>query len=239
MNIPKKIAPCPITEAIVELRFESLVPDEAVFGFIYNEFQKEYENVEKLPILQLPEAVRSQDPALVDKPHYKMHKGDYILQIGPRVFAFSRAGDYVGWEVFSKKMFDVLNRLSQLNIVKNIGRLGLRYINVFDGLNILDHSMLKILLDSKSLHENQTHLTMIIPSGNFNSRLVISNHIARSVNSGKKMLTGSVIDIDVALLNKITFGDIEKTIEEAHIEEKKLFFGLLKPDYLETLNPQY
>ena len=42
MQIPKKITPCPILEAIVEIRFEPEEPDDAIFGIIYNKFKKRF-----------------------------------------------------------------------------------------------------------------------------------------------------------------------------------------------------
>jgi len=59
MKIPKKIDPCPIVEAIVEIRFDSNLPGDAIFGVIYNQFKEDYPKFTKLPILQLPEAIRS------------------------------------------------------------------------------------------------------------------------------------------------------------------------------------
>lgn len=32
MELPKRITPCPIIDSIIEIRFESTVPDEAAFG---------------------------------------------------------------------------------------------------------------------------------------------------------------------------------------------------------------
>ena len=70
MQIPKKITPCPILEAIVEIRFEPEEPDDAIFGIIYNQFKKSFPEIEKLPILQIPDQFRSKDPNLIYKPHY-------------------------------------------------------------------------------------------------------------------------------------------------------------------------
>ena len=66
-KLPISIDPCPIIEAIFEIRFESSFPGDAIFGIIYNCFKDEYQTVEQLPILQLPAAVRTQDPALQDQ----------------------------------------------------------------------------------------------------------------------------------------------------------------------------
>ena len=86
MDIPTKITPCPIVEVIVELRFEADLPDEAVFGVIYSSFRNETGEIEKLPILQLPEALRSTDPNLIYKPHYRLRKGVHSTDRPKSVF---------------------------------------------------------------------------------------------------------------------------------------------------------
>lgn len=61
-GFPKKISPCPIVEASVEIRFTSEVLPDAIFGIIYQAFKDEFSSKpEKLPILQLPEQIRSMD----------------------------------------------------------------------------------------------------------------------------------------------------------------------------------
>jgi len=65
MSIPKKITPCPIIDSTIELRFQTSVEPGAVFGIVYNAFKKEYPNVEKMPILNVPEQIRLVDPNLI------------------------------------------------------------------------------------------------------------------------------------------------------------------------------
>ena len=59
-KLPFSIDPCPILEAIFEIRFESSFPGDAIFGIVYNEFKDEFQEVEQLPVLQLPAAMRDQ-----------------------------------------------------------------------------------------------------------------------------------------------------------------------------------
>ena len=61
MKIPKKITSCPLVETIVELRFESSLPPDAIFGVIYQKLKSDYPKVDKLPILQIPEEIRFKD----------------------------------------------------------------------------------------------------------------------------------------------------------------------------------
>ena len=239
MDIPTKITPCPIVDAIAELRFVTNLPDDAVFGVIYNKFHNEFEETEKLPVLQLPEAFRSQDPNLIYTPHYKLHKGDYIMQVGPKVFSLANVKEYVGWDTFSDKIKETFEKLSELGIVDSIERFGLRYINLFADINIYEKSMLQIQLEGKNLFKNDNNLTIVMKTGDFASKLVMVNNAQVKLQIPEKTTKGSIIDIDVSLERKIKFENINELIENAHKEEKKLFFSLLNPAFLKTYNPEY
>lgn len=240
MDIPTKITPCPIVEAIAELRFVTNLPDDAVFGVIYNKFHNEFGKPEKLPVLQLPEAIRSQDPNLIYTPHYKFYKGDYILQVGPKVFSLANVKEYAGWDTFSDKIRETFETLSELEIVVRIERFGLRYINLFADINIYEKSMLQIQLEDKNLSKNDNNLTIVMKTGDFASKLIMVNNAQVKLQiPTDKTTKGSIIDIDVSLERKIQFENINELIEDAHKEEKKLFFSLLNPDFLKTFNPEY
>ena len=239
MKIPIKIDPCPILEAIVEIRFDCNFPDEAVFGIIYSAFQKEFGDVEKLPILQLPDAIRSVDPNLKNKPHYKLSNENYIVQIGPKVFSIANIKEYVGWKVFSKQIIKTFKSLYELGIITNTYRFGLRYINVFDSLNIYKNSKLVVSLNKQNLSDHEINLTSNMKTGKFISRLLMANQTKVEMKAQGKIVKGSIVDIDVYLEDNIPFDNFEDLLYEAHEEEKKLFFSLLNNDYLASLNPEY
>lgn len=240
MKIPRKITPCPILEAVLEIRFESDLPEDAIFGIIYNKFKNEYSHFEKLPVLQIPEAFRSKDPNLMFSPHYKLQESNFLLQIGPKVFSLVNIKEYSGWDVFSQKIEETFSAiLVELEVVKKITKVGLRYINLFHEFNIYDKSTLKITLNDNPLNANQMNLTTEIPSDNCINQLRILN--SAEVRIGQNVLKGSIIDIDTVALqfSANSFENLKDIIEKAHIEEKKLFFSLLTPDFIQTLHPVY
>ena len=156
-KLPVSINPCPIIEAIFEIRFESSLPDDAIFGIIYNQFKDEFQQVKQLPVLQLPAAIRTQDPNLKFTPHYKIKKDNFIIQIGPIVFSLVNLKDYCGWDNFSKKIYDTYNNLLELKLINKHYRTALRYINVFPDINVFNKSNLKILLnDDLLINPDQT-----------------------------------------------------------------------------------
>ncbi len=238
-GLPKKISPCPIVEAIVELRFSSEVLPDAIFGIIYQAFKDEFSGrVQNLPILQLPESIRSMDPALKYQPHYKLIADNLILQVGPRVVSLSNVKDYIGWETFSPRIKETFSKLEKLKIIKSVEKLGIRYINFFK-LDIFDNINLRIVMNDNPLKAMQTTLKTEIQEDNFINILQIANKA--KVTLQNKAITGSALDIDTVStdIGETFFGEMENLLEKGHNIEKKLFFSLLKKEFLRTLNPEY
>jgi len=70
-KLPVVINPCPTAEAILEIRYLSKHPGDAIFGLFYGTIGDIFDNEPiSLPILQLPEAIRRQDPALRFKAYH-------------------------------------------------------------------------------------------------------------------------------------------------------------------------
>lgn len=239
MKIPKKVDPCPIAEAIMEIRFESDFPGDAIFGIIYDKFQDEYSEFDKLPILQIPDTIRSQDPSLMFKPHHKLKENNFILAVGPKMFSVANIREYSGWDLFSKKIYETCEKMSQLKIIEKVTRIGLRYINFFKDLDIYEKSTLKITLGGQSLVANQTNLTALIPGDNCINYLKMINDAEIGIEN--EIYKGSLIDIDTVLVDfpDTLLTNFRDPIEQIHIEEKKLFFSLLTTDFLQSLNPIY
>lgn len=237
-NLPKKIDPCPIVESIFEIRFNSNLPEDAIFGIFYNQFKDQYPKFEQLPILQFPASFRSQDPALRYNPHYKTILDNYIIQLGPRSFSISNVDEYVGWEKFVEKINSTYAQVEQCGVIENIERLGLRYINILEGINIFEKSNFVLSLKNNPI-TRKTNITTEIP---FEKGMCVlrTTSDAQASLGGKagKLVLGSVIDID-AVANQNEFKNIKEAIEYAHKIEKELFFNILSDDFIKTLNPEY
>lgn len=234
MLLPTKISPCPIIDAIFEIRFSSSTHPNAVFGLVYSALEKDFPNVETLPILEFPEVVRVNDPALYYKPHYKLPAQGFVLQVGPNVLSISSFPVYLGWKCFFEKILDILNKIEKIGFINNIKRMGIRYINFFDD-NIYNQINLKININDSPISYNNTVVRTEILQADFFSTLQVANNVK---NNGK---IGSIIDIDA--YNEKALDDFftrkEVLISDGHQKEKELFFSLLDPDFLQTLNPEY
>lgn len=238
MPLPKKITPCPIVEANIEIRFESEMPSEAVFGVVYNQFKNEYKGIEKLPILQIPEEIRSQDPALMFQACYRLTSENLIISIGPKVISIACVKEYVGWDDFSAKALEILLKINGSGIISKLLRVGLRYINFFD-CNILDRIDLSAKIGESSLASNNTFIKTEFTKNDYSIVLQVANNANILISNKQKI--GSIIDIDTSIsqFSKDTFGVSSKLLSAAHAEGKQLFISLLKKDFLESLNPEY
>lgn len=235
-KLPLSINPCPIIEAIFEIRFESSFPGDAIFGIVYNQFKDEFQDVEQLPVLQLPAAIRSQDPNLKFTPHYKIKRDNFTIQIGPNVFSLANIKEYCGWENFSKTIFDTYSKLSDLNLIRIQSRTALRYINILQGINIFENTKLNIQLNNERLGGNRINFTAEVPYKHGASNLKLINFAEALFEN--QAIKGSIVDIDTHV-KLDDFPNFEEAIECAHTAEKKLFFSLLDKSFLSSLNPIY
>lgn len=238
--LPSRIEKCPLIDALIEFRFEADIAKSAVFGVIYNLIRNDYRgNVINLPILQIPEQIREVDPNLKFKPLYRIEGEKFIIQIGYDVLSISSKMPYVGWPEFSQHSLSIINKIIQEGIIKRVLRIGHRYINFFRG-DITDGLTMSFSMTEKYVSENLLIRTDV-RDGNFMNTLQFANNANYRPNPNTSEIVGSLIDIDTSreYSDNYFIENREQEINMAHECEKKLFFSLLKPTFLETLNPTF
>jgi len=221
------------------LRFNTSVDEPgAIFGMVYGSFKSAYPKVEKMPILNLPEEIRMADENLIHQAWYKLMDESFSLGIGPRVIYLGRSGEYCGWSFFSQKINKIVDTLKKLNIVTSVDRVGLRYINFFDG-DIFDGRIKLVASINDKIVQEETAVRTLMAGDRYKSRLNVANKA--QVSTAGEARQGSVIDIDTFLASELDgfLDNAMAIIAEGHNEEKKVFFELLKEDFLATLHPEY
>ncbi len=238
-EIPKKISDCPINEAIVEVRFAPNIDRSAVFGILYNNLRESYPNPpQKLPILELPDHIRANDPGLKYRPYYKLQKDNLSCHIGPDVFSTIATESYPGWEVFSEEIFSNIKYLQNSGVVDYVERIGIRYINFFPS-NILDNIELVISITDEIVSSKDTTIVTSIQRDYYTSRVQISGDSQRKTEEGTQ--NGTLIDIDTVYNRDMRnfFEDAQRIVIRGHSVEKEIFFNLLKDDLIQSLTPTY
>lgn len=238
--LPKQINPCPINQAVVEIRFNSSLPSDAVFGVVYNKLKDIYKSAEQLPILQIPAAVRDSDPNLIYQPHYKLIKEHYAFQVGPKVISLAITDQkYTTWESYYSEIQSVFEKIKEIDFIDNVFRVGLRYVNFFAD-DILNNINISVKIIEHEIAGEEVFVRTVLPRDEYKVLLQAGNQLKLEAND---LVVGraSVIDIDISIEgeNINFFEDMNSILEKGHSIEKQIFFGLLKDDFLKSLNPEY
>lgn len=239
VKLPKRIETCPIVEAILEVRFDSDLPSDAVFGVAYEKLREKFGEVTNLPIRQVPQAILESDPSFKFKPHYKLgNAGPCFVHIGPRVFSLITNTPYPGWTTFSTQFKETFTVLRDAGIFKTLTRFGARYINFFETVDVFDQVTLEVTVNGVRLKSPEETVRARVELNGYTNILQVVNHANWKSKEGKKK--GSVIDIDTHISGTVEQKALLDThLDGTHNTEKQIFFNLLKPDVLATLKPEY
>jgi uncharacterized protein (TIGR04255 family) len=238
-RLPARISPCPIVEAIFEVRFASSQPWDNIPGLLYAKIHERYPTQQRLPLADLPDEFRRQDPGLRELPLLQFHGDRFVIQAGPRcVSLVTRANAYPGWALIREELEWMIDQLRASGFVQETERIGVRYIDFFD-TNVFEQLLLHLHLGHGPVAEAQTDVTTILKQGPLALRVHASN--AALTQSGGKTRSGSVLDVDAwfGALDVDYSGNGMQRFTEAHDAIKGLFFGLMKPEFLASLNPEY
>jgi uncharacterized protein (TIGR04255 family) len=241
-EIPIAIDPCPIVEAVVELRFDHNINSDAVFGIFYSKLNDRYPVANALDIKKKfsPEVIKKA-PEFKYKPHHQLRsqnpESNIRVNIGPNVISIVSKGKYLGWKKYSEDIHFVLKKMQKINFIEDFVRLGIRYMNFFEG-DILENTELEINLEGQHLNSSWTQIIYEYNLDQYKNRInVWNNSIAERNNQN---VYGTLIDIDTVYNKLFGKGDVIKIIEKGHDIEKKLFYSLLKKEFVDnTLHPVY
>ncbi len=237
VSLPKRVRNCPIIEAVLEVRFETEFDHDAVYGSVYSIVKSEWAKGEKLPITEIPTFIRDAEPTLKFSPHYRLTKGNLLLQIGPAVISIVSKPPYVGSEALFQEFNSVFDKLSEAEIFQKFIRVGVRYIDFFDN-NIFDGLNCNFTLCGIPTHPQKTHIQTTIEGNNgFNLNLQLAGRVITEIPNQ----AGFVFDVDTVceLKESASIEDVKQLLKSGHIQQKQLFFSLLKPEILAIMEPEY
>jgi uncharacterized protein (TIGR04255 family) len=232
----------PVVDAVIEMRFESQIPSEAVFGVVWNELKTLYSKYEKNPIMQLPADLLERDPNFQYMPHYKLQNNESICQIGPRVVVLAMK-KYLTWDDFCSTSIKVIEKIFKAVDELKVQRVGIRYINFFE-YDVFSNDKIKLNLSvgcksgkpvectSKVLFENSKGIKTNVQCAN--------NAQYKPFDGSGTVISGSVIDIDSFVDSHLDSKcSIEALLPEIHKTLKELFFDILTKELVESLEPDY
>ncbi len=241
MNIPKKISPSPILEAVVEIRFENELPSEVIFGKLYGALSTEFDQTEQLPILQMPAQFREMQPELKYAPHYRLKNDKFIVNIGQRTVSVNRIcteHEYKNWAEFSKVINKVFAEVKNIGFVSVADRVSVRYIN-FIQKDIREVLNLEIGLFKTKVEDFKELNLAFMKQQDSGTMLNIGIAINAKVDISGITQEGLVVNIEAFNEKATDIGGLSGVINKLHSEAEKGFFNALDTEFLSSLNPVY
>lgn len=247
---PLRLEKAPIVEAIVEIRFTSSLPADAVFGVIHGQLKEEYPNHKELPIMQLPAEIRKKEATLIHQAYYQLSgHSPLLIGIGPKVLSISYAKysaskmtDYPGWTDY---MASEASRVIEISLAAlpevKIERLGIRYQDFFKSVNIFDGT------EPSFEFPQRTTKSLMVKTSIVDKDMVHGITISNSANiniqkeDGIRIESGSILDIDTAIDNiqENMFDNTKELLTRVHDTNKELFYEILKKDFVNSLGAVY
>ncbi len=246
-KLPSKLRKEPLLDAVFEVRFSSKVPASSILpGILFNKLDGE-KVIAQQPVAQLPKQMRDVDPNLQFAPLIRIQWKEYFFLIGDRNLAVACKIPYPGWAKFKNAIMQVAKILSELQIIENVQRYSLKYVDLIPFSNLKEQVSsvnLHIKLGDHVLEKEIFQLRLEIPQNEFITAVqILSAALVTTLDQTTKQ--GLIVDIDtIRNLDNQHFSefirDLENNLDTIHQKSKEVFFKwCLTPETITFLEPTY
>jgi uncharacterized protein (TIGR04255 family) len=160
--------------------------------------------------------------------------------LGPHNVALSTQ-PYENWAAAEPMLVDLITKFDKVHLFDKIERVGLRYVNFFEGVNVIESSTLTVAIAKQSIASDSITLRSERQNGNFKVVTQVANNA--TVEGPPKRL-GSIIDLDI-IAEKVDVKreDLSRSLMQIFANANALadeaFFSLLKPEFMQQFEPEY
>jgi uncharacterized protein (TIGR04255 family) len=247
MNLPRKITPDAIREAIVEIRYDSNIPSEILVGMLFGALDNSYSYSDERPILEgnATPPVLNALPHGIHLPvasHSFFYNNAIIVQLLQGSISFLSRNIYPGWGAYLAEISKFLQRFDELHQEKKYTRVGIRYIHNLRSVDLVRNSGFEVNFNfpQANSYAFQFKAEFLLVQ----DRVILQfakKALESTAQDPKNEVIDSVLDIDVIRehLNESRFVELADQISKVHLKAKEIFYQLLRPEFLEGLQPEY
>lgn len=246
-NLPKKITPDRIKDAIVTIHYSTNLPYEILLGKFYEILVKE---LKFSPLFINTNSVfgkdilnQQQEGIVINfsSPEWLFHNESIKVVLKPYEIVFNIIDEYISWNSYFPLIKSTINALFESKNIVLFNSFQIRYISHYPDTDLSDKVdvSLKIQFDD-SIYDNTSFRT-ILRQEELSATINIVNKLTNTLQS-KNFL--SVIDVMVKPINDRI--DVRNTsnlfywLDKAHAYEKDTIFKILREDYVNSqLNPEF
>ena len=239
MPVLVKITPDYLRDTIVEIRYEAELPYDILKGLLYKELVSDFQLLSKINPLGVFQLGPQQQLKLGGSDVLDFTDEKIKIRIHEERIIFNSLGAYPGWNNYFPVIQGVLKKLNKAGYIKRFQRVGIRYISEFPNIFIFDQLRMNLNFGfTEEPTRNTSVRTELVEDG---ARVVLNlvNNARRKPPHQDDFF--SIIDIDV-LGEPPKMASLEEFfehIDRLHSIEKDFFLGVLKKEFLDTLNPEY
>src|SRR5690606_28996332 len=122
----------------------------------------------------------------------------FVVQLGPKVLSLSATSwTYPGWNAIKDELVWVLQCAAKTQIIGELERLGVRYINFFEE-DVFQQISIGIHVAGAPLQSNEVHLSTVLEASPFQVKVDASSGVVVKRADGTHSV-GSVLDLDAWL----------------------------------------
>lgn len=164
----------------------------------------EFEEIVKLPLAQIPEHVRRNDPNLKHQAMYEIRSKtntQYKILLGENTIGMTlnKSGDYTSWtHSFYPEVQKIFATIIESGKIQSIDRMGLRYIDFIEDDNIFQEGKISVHINHNDAHDKKMFLRV---EGEDNGVSYVKN-VSNNTQYTTFEKLGSVIDIVTAIDGK-------------------------------------
>jgi uncharacterized protein (TIGR04255 family) len=244
-KLPIKLGKEPLIDAVCAVNFISTGPAESLLpGLLLSKFVGKSIKFEQLPAAQLPQQIRSQDPALKNAPLIRLVVDEkFAILIGSQILAVGCLMPYPGWQELKCFAVDVFSVLQGADFVTTIERHSMKYVDFIPstcGGGELSCFNAAVELGGVKVVGQNLHLRAELPEAPF---LHVVSIISKATISSNEQVEGSVVDVDTLRIEGFSVASfverLPDLLEDIHSANKVFFFSLLHESCVERLEPEY
>jgi uncharacterized protein (TIGR04255 family) len=248
MKLPRKIYPDNLKDTIIEVRYTSKLPYQAIIGIFYSALIEKYtftnRPIEKQQVAQLRTLPEIPKEITLTLGSINLFYNENIkIQLQPQSIIFNCFDKYIGWDDYKKEIQFVLDKIISTKSIDTFIRVGVRYITQYQETDLRNCVKFQFTFGMPEIKSNSYSFRTEFVMDEFRIILNLNNNIL-SLKQRRDIDTTvtpiSIIDIDVFQAIPVSDqSDIFSYIEKTHLREKELFFNLLQEDFLNSLKPEY
>lgn len=246
MDLPKRIQPDNLVETIVEIRMNPICAPELWAGMISGHIQQLGYKYIPAPQVSVRLDKNGKMAVSIESGKENTVQGIFIKDnlrfvMQSNSLSFNcNLGHYVGWDIYQKEIQDVIAAIQKCGIAKDFNRVQIRYISEYQNIDIINHIKGTISIDGEiGVFKNQ-EIKLNRTDGNMKVFVSLVNMTKRKSVNGKECMS-SLFDVNIYenfdASDSVDF--IIELLNKIHKVEKETFFGLLKSDFIKSLNPEY